>query len=200
MSSKLGAKLWVRVSHFDHPVDSAASLVRKHPFNRKLQLLLPLLSNKQDVVPPVPDLSAFYYSIHASLAIVTNSQFIESSAGSTFLSCVCLNGSPRAARTPDGKLHITVSKNEYQCLGIAGSRIGTTGILICVSGFTPCTVPLANITQTNRHFICAQALVTSHCCADDFHLDIDLLAPNFKPGNDRHDRVSRYRTHFVMSG
>ncbi len=135
MSSKLGAKLWVRISHFDHPVDSAASLVRKHPFNRKVQLLLPLLPNTQDVLPPVPDLSAFYYSIHASLAIVTDPEFIKPSVGDTSFSCVCLNGSPRAACTPDGKLHVTVSKNEYQCLGIAGSRIGATGRLICLSFF-----------------------------------------------------------------
>ncbi|DBB08408.1 TPA: hypothetical protein ACH3X3_008561 [Trebouxia sp. C0006] len=35
----------------------------------------------------------------------------------------------------------------------------------------------------------AQALVTNHCCADCFYLDTDLLAPNFKPGNDRRDRI-----------
>ena len=132
MSNKLGAKLWVRISHFEHPVDSAASLVRKHPFNRKVQLLLPLLPNKQDVLPLVPDLSAFYYSIHASLAVVTNPAFINPAVGNTSLSCVCLNGSPRAACTTDGKLHVTVSQNEYQRLGIAGSRIGTTGRLICI--------------------------------------------------------------------
>ena len=199
MSDKLGAKLWVRISHFGHPVDSAASLVRKHPFNRKVQLLLPLLQKKQDVLPPVPDLSAFYYSIHASLAIVTDPAFINPAIDDTSLSCVCLNGSACAACTPDGKLHVTVSKNEYQRLGIAGSRIGSTGRLICIPFWTFCTASPANIAPVNRHFMFAQALVTTHCCADDFHLDIDLLAPTFKPGNDQRDRVSRYRTHFVMS-
>ncbi len=192
MSSKLGAKLWVRISHFDHPIDSAASLVRKHPFNRKVQLLLPLLPNTEDVLPPVPDLSAFYYSIHASLAIFTDPAFINPAIGDTSLSSVCLNGSTRAACTIDGKLQVTVSKNEYQRLGIAGSRIDTTGRLICS--------PLFDILHSVASKLIGTSSLLKHlCCADDFHLDIDLLALNFKPGNDHHDRVSRYRTHFVMS-
>ncbi len=163
MSNKLGAKLWVRISHFDHPVDSAASLVRKHPSNRKVQLLLPLLPNKQDVVPPVPDLSAFYYSIHASLAIFTDPEFIIPNVGDTALSCVCLNGSPRAACTPDGKLHVTVSKNEYQCLGIAGSRIGTTGSSFASPCLTLCTASKYYTNQQALH-LCSSTCNKSLLC------------------------------------
>lgn len=127
MSGKLGAKLWVRTSHFGHPIDSAGNLVQKHPFNHKLQLLLPSLPEQQKRGPQVPDLSAFYYSIYASLAVVTDPDFIRSFSADTAFSCICLKRSRRAVCTPDAHLHLVVSKNEYQRLGIPGARILSTG-------------------------------------------------------------------------
>ena len=129
MSRKLGARLWVRTSNFEHPVDSVSRLVQQHPFNRKLQLLLPVPDRRQ-ATTQVPDLSAFYYGVHTTLGILTDAKFIpDVLTDATFLG-VCLDRSQRAAITPDAHLHLVVLKSHYQRLGITGKRLGATGRLL----------------------------------------------------------------------
>ncbi len=125
--NNLGARLWVRTSSFQHPVDSSLSLIQKHPANSKLQLLLPVLPEQQHAAPQVPDLSAFYYAVHISLSSFADQILIQKVLKDASLCCISLERPRRAAVTPDGHLHLVVSQSEYQNVGVVGRFMDVTG-------------------------------------------------------------------------
>lgn len=128
MASKLGSRIWVRTSYCDHPVDSVAKLLVKHPYNRKLQILLPL---PHDAVQAISTaiLSGFYYIVQISLSTFVDCDFIQANLVNASLFCASADTSIRVAITPDGYLHIVVCKQQYECLGLAGERVLGTGKL-----------------------------------------------------------------------
>lgn len=126
MASKLGSRIWVRTSGFAHPVDSVAKLLLKHPFNRKLQILFPQPVDTVQLIP-VAVLSGFYYRMQSSLSLLVDVDFIQANLVDASLFCACADTSTRVAITPNGWLHIIVSKEQYQCLGLAGERVLGTG-------------------------------------------------------------------------
>lgn len=128
MASKLGSRIWVRTSYCDHPVDSVAKLLVKHPYNRKLQILLPL---PHDAVQAISTaiLSGFYYKMQISLSTFVDCDFIQANLVDASLFCASADTSIRVAITPDGYLHIVVRQQQYECLGLAGERVLGTGKL-----------------------------------------------------------------------
>lgn len=118
----------MRTSNFEHPVDSVAKLLLKHPFNRKLQILCPLPIN---AVQPRPTaiLSGFYYKTRLNLSALVDVDFIGANLTNLPASLFCASAdiNTRAAITPNGWLHVVVSKEQYRRLGLAGERILGTG-------------------------------------------------------------------------
>ena len=124
MPNTRGARLWVRTSNSGHAIDSAAKVIQAHPFNRKLQLILPA---SQQQAQQAFDVSAFYYAIRTHLATLTELACAQSSFSEGLLSAVCLDRSQAACVTPDQHLHVLMSKDQHQRLGITGARVGPTG-------------------------------------------------------------------------
>ena len=128
MASKLGSRIWVRTSNWHHPVDSVARLLAKHPYNRKLQILLPL---PHDAVQAISTalLSGFYYEVKIKLSTLVDYDFIQANLVDASLFCASADTSTRVAITPHGCLHIVVCTQQYECLGLTGERIPGTGRL-----------------------------------------------------------------------
>ena len=127
MASKLGSRIWVRTSNFEHPVDSVAKLLLKHPFNRKLQILFPLPIDTVQTTP-VAVLSGFYYKMQLSLPALVDIDFVQANLVDASLFCASSDTNTRVAITPNGWLHLIVSKEQYQCLGLVGERVLGTGM------------------------------------------------------------------------
>ena len=126
MPSKFGSRIWVRTSSFHHPVDSVAKLLQKHPYNGRLQLLLPLaLSTVQAV--STASIYGFYYVTQISLSHLVDASFIQANISGASLYCACVDSNRRIAITPDGWLHIVVCKQQYHSLGLIGQQISGTG-------------------------------------------------------------------------
>lgn len=126
MTSKLGSRIWVRTSNFEHPVDSVAKLLLKHPFNRKLQILTPLpIGDAQARSTAI--LSGFYYKTRLNLSALVDVDFIQANLVDASMVCASADTNKRVAITPDGWLHVVVSKEQYRCLGLAGEQVLGTG-------------------------------------------------------------------------
>lgn len=128
MASKLGARIWVRTSNFDHPVDSVAKLLVRHPYNRKLQILLPLPAHAVQAISTAI-LSGFYYEMQIRLSTLVDFDFIQTNVVDASLFCASVETSTHVAVTPDGWLHLVVCKPQYECLGLAGKQVLGTGSL-----------------------------------------------------------------------
>lgn len=126
MTSKLGSRIWVRTSNFEHPVDSVVKLLLKHPFNRKLQILCPLPTGTVQA-RSTAILSGFYYKTRLKLSALVDVDFIQANVAGASLVCASADTNTRVAITPNGWLHVVVSKEQYQCLGLAGERVLGTG-------------------------------------------------------------------------
>ena len=126
MASKLGSRIWVRTSSFDHPVNSVAKLLCKHPYNHKLQILLPLPSDTLQAVSTAV-IPGFHYAAEIQVSALLELDFIRANLTNASLFCACLDSNRRLSITPDGWLHVVISKQQYQRLGIIGERIAGTG-------------------------------------------------------------------------
>ena len=126
MASKYGSRIWVRTSTVEHPVNSLTKLLLKHPFNRKVQSLFPLpIDTVQAISTAI--LSGFYYTTRLSLSALVDVAFIQANLVDASLLCASADANTRVAITPNGWLHYVVSKEQYQCLGLAGERVLGTG-------------------------------------------------------------------------
>lgn len=126
MASKLGSRIWVRTSNFEHPVDSIAKLLLKHPFNCKLQILFPLPVDTVQTAS-IAILSGFYYKTQLSLSALVDVDFIQTNLVDASLFCASADTNTCVVITPDGWLHLVVSNEQYQCLGLVGERVLGTG-------------------------------------------------------------------------
>lgn len=116
----------MRTSNVEHPVNSLAKLLLKHPFNRKLQILFPLpIDTVQAISTAI--LSGFYYRTQLNLSALVDVAFIQANLVDASLFCASADANTRVAITPNGCLHLIVSKEQYQCVGLAGERIFGTG-------------------------------------------------------------------------
>lgn len=126
MTSKLGSRIWVRTSNFNHPVNSVAKLLCKHPYNHKLQILLPLSSDTVQAISTAV-ISGYYYATQIQLSALLEFDFIQANVRDASLFCACLDSTRCLSITPDGWLHVVMSKQQYQGLGLVGERITGTG-------------------------------------------------------------------------
>lgn len=126
MIKKSGPSLWVRSSSISHGKDSIGKVTSRHPFTCKIQLLLP--SQNQAAVPPVPDISAFYYSVQAGSALFTDEEFISTNIASADFQCISLGHVYEVAVTPDKHMHLVLPKDQYQAAGLQASGIPETGV------------------------------------------------------------------------
>ena len=137
MTSKYGSRIWVRTSNVEHPVNSLAKLLLKHPFNRKLQILFPLpIDTVQAISTAI--LSGFYYKTQLNLSALVDVAFIQANLVDACLFCASADTNTRVAITPNGWLHLIVSKEQYQRVGLAGERIFGTGRAIFWSSQASC--------------------------------------------------------------
>lgn len=125
-TSKLGSRLWVRTSNFEHPVGNIAKLLFKHPFNRKLQILCPLPTGTVQA-RSTAILSGFYYKTQLHVSALVDVDFIQANVVDASLICASADTNTRVAITPNGWLHVIISKKQYRCLGLAGERVFGTG-------------------------------------------------------------------------
>lgn len=127
MARKCGPKLWVRSSSFSHAKDSIGKLIQKHTFTRQVQLLLPV---SDGVSISVPDISAFYYSVHAKCAAFTDDTFIEKNIANAAFHCMSCGHQYELAVTPDEHLHLVLSRSLWQLTGLQASQIADTGTAV----------------------------------------------------------------------
>lgn len=158
MASKLESRIWVRTSDFEHPVDSVAKLLLKHPFNRKLQILFPQpVDTVQTILVAI--LSGFYYKTQSSLSALVDVDFIQANLVDASLYCASADTNTRMAITPNGWLHLIVSKEQYQCLGLAGEGVLGTGRAWC-AGPVKSVIPK----PADKLNGCEQTTITSEFC------------------------------------
>lgn len=93
--------------------------------------------------------------------------------------------SPRQAGQPILPLSHSILWNRLALLGT------TVGMLCLHGGQSHATFLLPIFLLPSQHS-------TVPSGTDDFHIDIGLTAADFKPGNHRHDRVSRYKTYSML--
>ena len=127
MVKKLGPKLWVRTSSFCHPNDSVGKLIRKHPFNCKLQVLIPIQREAASSALHVPDVSAFYYSLRANSVVLADQVFINSNIAGAGFQCISIGHVYELAVTPDSHLHLALPKTLHQTVGLQASQINDSG-------------------------------------------------------------------------
>ena len=193
MTNNPGAKLWVRASNFDHPVDSASRLVNRHPFNQKLQLTLPVPARQQLELQEVPDFGAYFYAFRANLAAFISPGFAQLASSEETLSCVCLERLLPACVTPDRHLHLLVPKTCHQQLGVPGVRLGTSGK--AHSSIVP--PQLCGELSSCGKVPDNDLNVYGSRPADTYHVDIHLAGSKLASGPEHHERVSRYKKYCV---
>lgn len=128
MVKKSGPQLWVRTSSFSHPHNSASQLIRKHLFNCKVQLLLPVQSEEASSSLNVPDISAFHYSVRARTSLFADQAFISRNIADAGFQCLSYGHTYGLAVTPDSHLHLALPKDLYQTAGLQASQIADTGL------------------------------------------------------------------------
>lgn len=136
MVKKSGPQLWVRTSSFSHPHNSASQLIRKHLFNCKVQLLLPVQSEEASSSLNVPDISAFYYSVRARISLFADQAFISRNIADAGFQCLSYGHTYGLAVTPDSHLHLALPKDLYQTAGLQASQIADTGLCTSFSSMS----------------------------------------------------------------
>lgn len=198
MHGDAGPTLWVRCSHLDQSHASIWSLIDAHPFNEQLQLILPqpvpgklevpsllglmlTLHSCAGVQARLQALTGFYYSVTCTPGAFCQADFIERHLKEPGSRLQALSVNSNVARgdavalTPDGWLHLAVSKDTYQYLGLTGRSLSKGKLHL--ARWKPTSAGTCFPRQDNL------------TAADRYCISIKLTGHSFRPGNHTHDKV-----------
>eukprot|EP00850_Spirogloea_muscicola_P015090 SM000113S24046 [mRNA] locus=s113:164681:168907:+ [translate_table: standard] len=131
----MAPRLVARASSFGHPDSRLEALVAGHALNSAAELLLPFPAAAsarafRDVDAMLARLlqpACFYYRVRAPLGALLvddfRAKYFKPSGVGEFLavsSATAIDGTDAVAITPDGKVHLAVTKDTYQQLGLTG--------------------------------------------------------------------------------
>lgn len=129
MPVQRGPRLVARISSFDHPKTDLPGFFRSHPLNCAIQICFPAGGAAASVACDAmrSNLSdAFYYAIRCNAGLFSDAAFVESHVKGAQLYAISaatpLDRTDTVAITPDGKMHLSVTKDTFQQLGLPGKE------------------------------------------------------------------------------
>eukprot|EP00850_Spirogloea_muscicola_P011669 SM000073S21445 [mRNA] locus=s73:351468:355557:+ [translate_table: standard] len=131
----MAPRLVARASSFGHPDSRLEALVAGHALNSAAELLLPFPAATsvrafRDVEAMLASLlqpACFYYRVRAPLGALLvddfRAKYFKLPGGFVAISsATAIDGTDAVAITPDGKVHLAVTKDTYQQLGLTGKN------------------------------------------------------------------------------
>eukprot|EP00242_Pyramimonas_sp_CCMP2087_P013234 CAMPEP_0198219618 /NCGR_PEP_ID=MMETSP1445-20131203/75324_1 /TAXON_ID=36898 /ORGANISM="Pyramimonas sp., Strain CCMP2087" /LENGTH=218 /DNA_ID=CAMNT_0043897089 /DNA_START=58 /DNA_END=710 /DNA_ORIENTATION=+ len=120
-------RLEVHVSSVKHPKSRLPTLIRGHPFNVGLVLLVPTKEGGTKVQGKHalgPEEKLIFKSATLSLGdlLGLSPRWTDQSDWCAYSACTALDRADVVAVTPDASLHLSLSKETYQQMGLQGAR------------------------------------------------------------------------------
>eukprot|EP00850_Spirogloea_muscicola_P009083 SM000050S17008 [mRNA] locus=s50:364731:368756:- [translate_table: standard] len=141
----MAPRLVARASSFGHPGSRLEALVAGHALNSAAELLLPFpaaasaraFRDVEGMLAPLLQPECFYYRVRAPLGALLVDDFRAKyfKPPGEFVaisSATAIDGTDAVAITPDGKVHLAVTRDTYQQLGLTDICIDTAA-----SSFVP---------------------------------------------------------------